>query len=80
MSRITPGPTLDASGILASRLLDFLSNKRPSAQEKLGDNRLDEARVLAQINGNRISSSDLKIARDKVLQCAPPPEAYLSYI
>jgi hypothetical protein len=67
----TPGPTLNASGVLASRLLDFLSNKRPSAQEKIGDKRLDRAQDLAQKNGDRISDSDLKIARDEVLQCVP---------
>ena len=62
MSHIASGPTLDASGVLASRLLDFLSSKRASAQEKLGDRRLDEARGLAQENGDWISPSDLKIA------------------
>jgi len=70
----TSGPTLDASGVLASRLLDFLSNKRPSAQERLGDWRLDQARDLAQRNGDWISSSDLKIARDKVLHAAEVKE------
>jgi hypothetical protein len=67
MPHITPGPTLDASGVLASRLLDFLANQRPSAQEKLGDRRLDKARDLARKNGDRINPSDLKIAKDKVL-------------
>jgi hypothetical protein len=71
MPHITSGPTLDASGVLASRLLDFLANKRPLAQERLGDRRLDEARDLAQKNGDWISPSDLKIAKDKVLQCVP---------
>jgi len=70
MPHITSGPTLDASGVLASRLLDFLANKRPLAQERLGDRRLDEARDLAQKNGDWISPSDLKIARDKVLHAA----------
>jgi hypothetical protein len=59
----------DASGALALRLLEFLSNKRPSAQEKLGNRRLDEARDLAQRNEDWISPSDLKIAKDKLLQC-----------
>jgi hypothetical protein len=80
MPHITPSPTLDASGVLASRLLDFLSSKRPSAQEKLGDRRLDKARDLAQKNGDRISPFDLKIARDKVLQWVPSPKAYPSYV
>lgn len=80
MRHITPGPTLDASGVLASRLLDFLSSKRPSAQEKLGDKRLDEARDLAQKNGDWISPSDMKIARDKVLLCVPSPEAHPNYV
>ena len=78
---MTSGPTLDASGILASRLLDFLSSQRPSAQEKLGDRRLDMARQhLAQKNGDRISTTDLKLARDKVIRCVPSPKAYPSYI
>ena len=63
------GPTLDASGVLASRLLEFLANKRPSAQEKLGDKRLGEARDLAERNVSLIDPKDMKIARDKVLQC-----------
>ena len=67
MPHVTSGTTLDASDVLASRLLDFLSSKRPSAQERLGDRRLDQARDLAQKNGDWISPSDLKIARDKVL-------------
>ncbi|KAI0274582.1 hypothetical protein BGY98DRAFT_54401 [Russula aff. rugulosa BPL654] len=80
MPHITPSPTLDASGVLASRLVDFLASKRPSAQEKLGDRRLDKARDLAQKNGDWISPSDLKIARDKVLQCVPSRKAYPSYV
>ena len=80
MPHIVPSPTLDASGVLASRLLDFLASKRPSAQERLGDRRLDKARDLAQKNGDWISPSDLKIARDKVLQCVPSPKAYPSYV
>ncbi|KAI0280059.1 hypothetical protein BGY98DRAFT_966330 [Russula aff. rugulosa BPL654] len=60
----------DASGILAWRLLKFLSSKRPSAQEKLGNRRLDEARDLAQKNEDLISPSDLKIAKDKLLHAA----------
>lgn len=77
---MTSGPTLNASGVLASRLLDFLSSQRPSAQEKLGDRRLDTARELAQKNGDRISTTDLKIARDKVIQCVPSPKAHPSYV
>ena len=80
MPHITPGPTLDASGVLASRLSDFLSNKRPYAQEMLGDRRLDKARELAQKNGDRISPSDMKIARDKVIQCVRSPGAYPSCV
>ena len=59
----------DPSGALAWRLLEFLSSKRPSAQEKLGNRRLDEARDLAQKNEDLISPSSRKIARDKLLQC-----------
>ena len=80
MPHIIPGPTYDASGVLASRLLDFLASKRPSAQEKLGDERLDKARDLARKNGDCISPTNLKIAKDKVLQCVPSPIAYPSCI
>ncbi len=78
MSHTIPGPTLD--GVLASRLLNFLASKRPSALEKLGDRRLDMARDLAQKNSDRISPSDLKIARDSVLRCSPSPKAYSSHV
>ena len=77
---MTSGLTLNASGVLASRLLDFLSSQRPSEQEKLGDRRLDTARDLAQKNGDRISTTDLKIARDKIIQCVLFPKVYLSFI
>jgi len=60
----------DTSGVLASRLLGFLSQRGPSAQEKLGNRRLDEARDFAQRNEDRFSPSDLRIARDKVLHAA----------
>ena len=63
------GPTLDASGVLASRLLEFLANKLPSAQERLGKKRLDEARDLAEKNISLIDPENMKIARDKVLRC-----------
>jgi hypothetical protein len=69
MPHTSSGPSLDASGVLASRLLEFLSNKRPKAQEKLGSRRLDEARELAQKYQASISPSDLKIAKDKFIQC-----------
>jgi hypothetical protein len=59
----------DASGVLALRLLEFLSSSRPSAQEKLGNRRLDEARDLALRKEDSISPSDLKIAKSKLLQC-----------
>ena len=59
------GPTLDASGVLASRLLEYLANKRPSAQERLGNKRLDEARDLAKKNETLI---DMEIARVEALQ------------
>jgi hypothetical protein len=63
------GPSLDASGVLATSLLAFLSNKRPSAQAKLGSRRLDEARDLAQKYEGMIRPADLKIAKDKIIQC-----------
>ena len=71
MSMKSPAPRTpnNASGFLALRLFMFLSSKRPSAQERQGDRRLDEARDLAQRNEDLISSSQLKIAEDKLLQC-----------
>jgi hypothetical protein len=65
----TPNDASGVLGVLGLRLLEFLSSKRPSVQEKLGTMRLDEARDLAQRNEDLISPSDLKIAKDKLLQC-----------
>ena len=78
--RLQAPPTLDSSSVPALGLLDVLSRKRPSAQEKLGDMRLDEARDWAQKNGDRISPSYLSIARGIVLRCVPSPKVYLCYI
>jgi hypothetical protein len=64
-------PPLDASAFLASRLLEFLSNKRPSAQARLGSKRLDEARDLAHKYQAAISLDDLKLAKDKFIQYVP---------
>jgi hypothetical protein len=80
MPHVSCGTAFDVSGVLASRLLDFLFIKRPSAQGRLDDRRLDEARGLSQKNGDRVSSSDLKIARYKVLQCVLSPTAYPNYV
>jgi hypothetical protein len=82
MPAATSGLTLDASGVLAARLLDSLFSQRTSVQKKLGDRRLDEARDLAQrlYQNHHIDPSDLKIARDKVLQCVPSLKAYPSYV
>jgi hypothetical protein len=63
---MSSGPALDASGVLAWKLLEYLSNKRPSAQERLGSRRLDEARELAQKHVALISPKDMKTARDKL--------------
>ncbi|KAI0294526.1 hypothetical protein BC826DRAFT_1104596 [Russula brevipes] len=65
MSRISPGLPLDASGVLAWRLLEFMASKRPSAREELGNKRLDEARNLAIENKYLISPRDLEIAKEK---------------
>jgi len=37
MSHTSSAPPLDASGVFSWRLLEFLSNKRPCAQEELGN-------------------------------------------
>ena len=52
---IISGPPLDASGALAGRLLEFLFNMFPSAQEKPSSGQIDEARVLSN---NRLSSQE----------------------
>jgi hypothetical protein len=71
MSQATnSGPALDGTGVLMWRFLEYLSNKRPSAQERLGTKRLDEARDLAQKNEAFISHSDMKVARDKLLHAS----------
>ena len=71
MPQTSYGPTLDASGVLASRLLEFLANKTPSAQAsapmKLGNRRRDSAEEYS----GKIDPSDMKIARDRVVQCVP---------
>jgi hypothetical protein len=70
MSQTTnAGPALDATGVLAWKLLEYLSNKRPSAQEKLGTKRLNEARELAQKNEALISTNDMIAARAKLQLC-----------
>lgn len=58
-------PPLDASGVFAWRLLEFLSSRRPSAQEKLGNKRLDKARDLAMKNEAMISLQDMAIVKEK---------------
>ena len=69
MENANAGPALDATGVLAWKLLEYLSNKRPSAQAKLGTKRLDDARDLAEKYEALISPSDMRIARDKLRQC-----------
>jgi len=63
------GPPLDASGVLVWKLLEFLSNKRPSAREELGNMRLHEARELALTDEAIISPDDLVVAKDKLMLC-----------
>jgi hypothetical protein len=75
MSRV--GPPLDASGVLAWSLLEFLASKRPSAREELGNRRLDEARKLAFENEHLISPHDLQIAREKLTQCVLPLQSII---
>jgi hypothetical protein len=62
----TSGPPLDASGFLTWKLLHFLASQRPSAQEKRGDGRLDDARNLALENQQLIGPSDLEIVRERI--------------
>jgi hypothetical protein len=65
----SPTPN-DAWGVLARSSLEFVSRNLPSAQERLGNKRLDEARDLAQRNEGLISPSNLKITKDKLLHAA----------
>ena len=66
MSEVS-GPPLDASGVLTWKLLHFLAGQRPSAQEKRGDRRLDNARQLARENETFIGPSDLEIAKERII-------------
>ncbi|KAH9035123.1 hypothetical protein EDB83DRAFT_1775628 [Lactarius deliciosus] len=61
------GPPLDASGVLTLKLLHFLVGQRPSAQEGLGDWRLDSARELVRDNETLINPSDLDIVRQRII-------------
>lgn len=61
------GPSLDASGVLTWKLLHFLASQRPSAQERRGDRRLDNARTLAGENGAFISRDDLEIVKERII-------------
>lgn len=63
------GLTLDASRVLASRLQYYLANQLSSAEEKLGDRRLDQARELAERHVTLLNPEDMEIARSKILQC-----------
>ncbi len=73
-------PPLDASGVFAWRLLEFLSNKRPSAQEELGNRRLDKARDLAVKNEVLISPRDLAITKDKFILWVVPSQTHRSHV
>ncbi|KAF8265701.1 hypothetical protein EI94DRAFT_1804022 [Lactarius quietus] len=66
ISGVMSGPPLDASGVLTLKLLHFLANQRPSAQEKRGDWRLDNARQLARDNETVISPGDLEIVKERI--------------
>lgn len=68
MSDTSSPPPLDASGVLTWRLLNFLASQRPSAQEKRGNRRLDEARMLARENGSQISHDDMEIVKHRIRQ------------
>jgi len=66
MSQTNAAPPLDASGVLVWKLLEFFSNKRPSAREELGNKRLHQARTLALANETIISPGDLEVVKDKL--------------
>jgi len=67
MPHTSSTPPLDASGVFAWRLLEFLSRRRPSVQEELANERLDKARDLAMRNETLISPHDLAIAKEKFM-------------
>ena len=63
---MSAGPPLDASGVLTWRLLHFLAGQLPSAQEKRGEQRLDNARQLAREHERLISPSDMEIVKERI--------------
>jgi hypothetical protein len=70
-------PPLDASGVFAWRLLDFLSSRRPFVQEELGNKRLENARDLAMKNDAMISPDDMAIVKEKITQWVVPLQSIL---
>lgn len=74
MPHISSAPPLDASGVFAWRLLEFLSKRLPSSQEELGNKRLDKARDLAMRNEALISPHDLTIAKEKFMLWVLPSQ------
>ena len=63
------GPKLHTPGFLATRLLECLPDKRTSAQRRLGNAQLVEARSLAKRHKALIGHSDMDVFKDKVRQC-----------
>ncbi|KAI0265923.1 hypothetical protein BC834DRAFT_158132 [Gloeopeniophorella convolvens] len=63
---IDPTPAIEAAGFLTSRLLEFVANQFPSAQEKRGDKRLQEAREMAKQDEALIDPTDLMIVKERI--------------
>ncbi|KAI0296113.1 hypothetical protein B0F90DRAFT_1114424 [Multifurca ochricompacta] len=60
------GITVDAGGVLATRLLDYVAKHTTSAQEMRGDQRLDEARALTVEYETVIDPVDRAIIEERI--------------
>ncbi|KAH9965684.1 hypothetical protein BGW80DRAFT_747777 [Lactifluus volemus] len=67
-------PTLDASGVLTWKLLEFIKDRLPSGLEKRGSRRLDEALRLAREHEYVISTRDMDTARARITRAMDTKE------
>ncbi|KAI0294516.1 hypothetical protein BC826DRAFT_1137173 [Russula brevipes] len=57
----------DAGAVIATRFLDAMARQLPSSQEKQGDQKLDEARVMAAEYHHLISERDHRIIEERIV-------------
>jgi hypothetical protein len=57
----------DAGAVIATRFLDAMARQLPSSQEKQGDQKLDEARVMAADYHHLISERDHRIIEERII-------------